>query len=373
MNDELVYWVALSQNPLWNTEKINQVIVKVIHEQKMDLSALFSMDEIDLKNKILLDEKDIYSLNNLKKELPKYSFLTEDLLSQGYEIITINSPKYSKTLKENLKMKNSPPLVYVKGNVQLMQEKSVAIVGSREADEISLNFTDNIAKTASKEFKVVVSGFAKGVDKQALDSAILHKGQSIIVLPQGIMTYNSGFNKYYKEIQAGDVLVLSVFFPKAPWSAQLAMARNPIIYGLAKEIYVAQSSDKGGTWAGVIDGLRKGREIFVRLPEANEKNANLLLIEKGAKPVDIDGNLIPETQIIEKSETKKEAELLEEKIRQLLVNGELSAAEIIKELKLVISSGKLSHILKGIQGIKIIEKKPLKYSLQDIGTQQELF
>ena len=171
-----------------------------------------------------------------------------------------------------------------------MHEKSIAIVGSRNASEKSLEFTDNIAKLASKEYKVVVSGFAKGVDKQALDSAIKYKGQSIIVLPQGIMTFGSGFKKYYKQIVDGDVLVLSTFFPKAPWKAELAMARNPIIYGLADEIYVAESSEKGGTWSGVVDGLRKNRKIFVRKPDPAENNANNLLIQKGAIAVDFNGN-----------------------------------------------------------------------------------
>ena len=119
-----------------------------------------------------------------------------------------------------------------------------------------------------------VSGFAKGVDKQALDSAINYKGQSIIVLPQGIMTFGSGFIKYYKQIVDGDVLLLSTFFPKAPWKAELAMARNPIIYGLADEIYVSESSDKGGTWSGVVDGLRKNRKIYVRQTDLYENTAN---------------------------------------------------------------------------------------------------
>jgi DNA processing protein len=179
--------------------------------------------------------------------------------------------------------------LYIKGNKQILHEKSIAIVGSRAAEETSLKFTDNIAKLASNDFKVVVSGFAKGVDKQALDSAIKYKGQSIIVLPQGITTFSSGFKTYYKQIVDGDVLALSTFHPKAVWSAGLAMARNPIIYGLADEIYVAESSEKGGTWSGVIDGLRKGRKIFVRQTESYEKNANSLLIQKGAIAVNYNG------------------------------------------------------------------------------------
>jgi predicted Rossmann fold nucleotide-binding protein DprA/Smf involved in DNA uptake len=189
-----------------------------------------------------------------------------------------------------------------------MQEDSVAIVGSRDASQIALEFTDKIACRAGKEWKVVVSGFAKGVDKQALDSAIAYKGQSIIVLPQGILTFESGFKAYYKQIIDGDVLVLSTFHPKAGWGKELAMARNPIIYGLAKEIFVAEAKSsknrqgketKGGTWMGAIDGLDKIQKgiraagtIFVRQPENSEKNDNLLLIQKGAVAVDFCGNII---------------------------------------------------------------------------------
>jgi predicted Rossmann fold nucleotide-binding protein DprA/Smf involved in DNA uptake len=182
-----------------------------------------------------------------------------------------------------------------------MQEKSMAIVGSRDASDLALQFTDNIAKLASKEYKVVVSGFAKGVDKQALDSAIAYKGQSIIVLPQGIMTFESGFKTYYKQMIDGDILVLSTFPPKAGWSKDLAMARNPIIYALAKEIYVAESKSsknrqgvetKGGTWAGAMDGLKKGRTVYVRKPEPSEKNDNHILIQNGAVAVDFNGNVV---------------------------------------------------------------------------------
>src|SRR5690606_23985158 len=130
-------------------------------------------------------------------------------------IIPITSPEYSKTLKTNLKATYSPPVLYIKGNKKIMQEQSIAIVGSRAASEISLNFTDNIAKKASKDYEVVMSGFAKGVDKQALDSAIKYKGQSIIVLPQGIMTFTSGFKNYYKQIIYGDVLFISTFNTKS--------------------------------------------------------------------------------------------------------------------------------------------------------------
>jgi len=207
-------------------------------------------------------------------------------------MIPINAKEYSAALKKNLQMKHAPPLLYVKGNLKLLNEPTVAVVGSREASERALQFADAIAKKCATQFRVVVSGFAKGVDKQALDSSLKYGGHSIIVLPQGILTFGSGIKKHYSQIVEGDVLVFSTFFPKAGWDAGLAMARNVYIYGLAEEIYVAESDDKGGTWTGVMDGLKKGRTIYVRQPEGDEKNANALLIAKGAVAVDAAGNAL---------------------------------------------------------------------------------
>ena len=247
MNKFSVYWMALAHLPRWGHAKINNLIVKFYHENKITPEEFFRLSENEWRNFYGLGTKEIEDLNKAKSELSNNAFLAESLINAGYELIPIISSDYSNTLKENLKVAHAPALLYVKGNKQILHEKSIAIVGSRNASENSLKFADNIAKLASIEFKVVVSGFAKGVDKQALDSSIKYMGQSIIVLPQGIATFGSGFNSYYRQIVDGNVLVISTFFPKAPWRAELAMARNPIIYGLADEIYVAESSDKGGT------------------------------------------------------------------------------------------------------------------------------
>lgn len=362
MTNESAYWIALAHLPKWGNLKINNLIIKFFHENQISIVDFFELSENIWSTVYQLDEKQITDLKQAKLELPNNAFLAEQMQNQGFEIIPITSPEYSKTLKKNLKATYSPPVLYIKGNKKIMQEQSIAIVGSRAASEIALNFTDNIAKNATKDYKVVVSGFAKGVDKQALDSAIKYKGQSIIVLPQGIMTFTSGFKNYYKQIIDGDVLVLSTFHPKAGWSTGLAMARNPIIYGLASEIYVAESSEKGGTWSGVIDGLRKGRKIYVRQPENNEKNANSILIQKGAISVDFYGNQI---NIDYQSDNKSNllvtepslTNSFETELKNIFKGRPLSSKEIIKKLNLDWSTQKLTAQLKKIDFVEVIKKK----------------
>jgi len=369
MNKEAAYWIALAHLPRWGYLKINNLIIKFYHEQKLSIEDFFQLSENEWKNKFELELKEIEDLKNAKSELANNAFLAESLINEGYELVPIISSAYSKTLKENLKAAHAPALLYVKGNIQIMHEKSIAIVGSRNASDQSLEFTDNIAKLASKEYKVVVSGFAKGVDKQALDSAIIYKGQSIIVLPQGIMTFGSGFQKYYKQLVDGDVLVLSAFFPKAPWRAELAMARNPIIYGLADEIYVAESAEKGGTWSGVVDGLRKNRKIYVRKPESNENTANNLLIQKGAIAVDFNGIPIrdykPSEPALITSISKESLVNYENKIFELLRTGEYAVKDILKKLQLDWTEKRLRDFLKVQKEVETINKKPQRFTMKN--------
>ncbi len=371
---EQTYWITLAHLPRWGAEKINKLIIK-IHLKNIYLEKFFDFDENEWRAEYELNSSDVQNLNEAKKNLANNSFLAESLLSQGFEVIPITSKNYPQTLKTNLKTKFSPPVIYTKGNTQIFEENSIAIVGSRDASEISLKFTDNIARLASKNFKVVVSGFAKGVDQQALESAIKYVGRSIIVLPQGILTFTSGMNKYYKQIVEGNVVVLSTFHPKSVWSTGLAMGRNPIIYGLAKEIYVAQSSNKGGTWEGVRKGLKMGRVIYVRNPQNDEVNSNGELIKLGAIPVDFDGKQLETydseiTKVQSVMEPVESKELVEIKdILELLknANSPLSAKEISKSLNNKINSKKISSLLSDVEGVSKVKGKPIKYHIPKDG------
>lgn len=300
---ELTYWVTWSLMPNITTNRKNEIYSQYFLKGGQTIIGLF--DDTTCWNAICLSEEEKKHISYAHTQLANNAFLVENMLAQGYEIIPIHSPLYSQTLKKNLKTK-SPIVLFAKGNTNLLQDTAVAIVGSRNAEQISLQFTDNIAQRVVSEDrnKVVVSGFAKGIDRRALDSTLEAGGNSIIVLPQGILTCAYSLKPYYKYIVQGHLLVISFFAPNAPWSTGFAMARNPIIYGMASEIYVAQSSEKGGTWSGVIDGLRKNSTIKVRKPEIEERNANSLLIQKGCKPVDMYGNEIISEQTVTTTKTE---------------------------------------------------------------------
>lgn len=375
------YWIAVAHLPKWSVERTNRFIIQIIHENKLSWADFFALDKKGWKELFAFTDKELADLEYAKSDMPRLAFIAEQLQNEGFQIIPINSPDYPVVLKENLKIKSSPPVLYIKGRKGLLQEDAVAIVGSRKAGDKALLFTDHVAKKSVKEFKVVVSGFAKGVDKQALDSTIEANGKSIIVLPQGILTFQSGFKKYYEPIVNGNVLVLSTFFPKAGWDVGLAMARNAYIYGLAKEIYVAESDSKGGTWEGAMDGLKRGRKIYVRNPEPREKTANLMLIDMGAVPVNMDGDMAPskinasshlfdhtEMNVVNESATTYgfEKRNIEEEILEFLNKGTFTSKEILLGLKLDWDSRKLTGFLKKNPNVKTLAGKPAKFTRTDV-------
>lgn len=372
MKQELTYWITLSLIPKMWTKRKNEIYVNCYqHEPQISIIDLF--EDATNWDIVGLNELEKIQFKEAKSQLANYSFLVEELITQGYDIIPITSNEYPQLLKDNLKY-NAPTVIYAKGNKALLQEASIAIVGSRNADTKSLVFTERIAKNAVSANKVVVSGFAKGVDRQALDSAVRVGGKSIIVLPQGIMTFASGFKQYFKYIVQGNVLVISTFAPKAPWSVEFAMSRNSIIYGMASEIFVAQSDDKGGTWAGVIDGLRKNRPIYVRYPDKNEKNANLLLIQKGASAVDVNGKLLIISSDEQKSSEQLQKENLCSNIIALLNKVEMiSAKEIIIRLHLDYKDDKMKKFLENMTEVERVKvKNRICFRLKG-KTEQELF
>ncbi|NLW19584.1 MAG: DNA-processing protein DprA [Candidatus Cloacimonetes bacterium] len=370
MLHDAAYFITISHLNQWTNAQINDLITQIYHENKSDLREFFSLSEDDWKNLYNIDEKKLASLREAKEQIVNNSLLAETLMKQGFELIPLLSPDYSETLKDNLKS-NTPPLLYVKGNKQLLLDDSVAIVGSRDASANGLKFTENVAKKATENYQAIVSGFAKGIDRAALDFTLKYIGHSIIVLPQGVLTFASGYKTYYSQIVEGDVLVLSTFHPQAPWNVKLAMARNPIIYGLAKEIYVADSAEKGGTWNGVKDGLRKGRTIFVRRPEEHEINANNLLIDMGAQAVDIFGN--PESLQVPESlaEPLPNKEELKDKILKLLKNSALTAKDVCEQLGSEMTPQMMGKMLSNMKDVE--KKKTGKVVKYSVKQRHELF
>lgn len=299
--NELTYWMAFTESGTFPNEssisywKRNELIADFFTKKGKTVGDFMEdetmWDAIGADGNRILDEAGKQSLRNAKTRLPNYAMKLDEMTREGYVIVPITDVRFPKKLKDYCKFK-TPTILYAKGNMAMLEQSMTAIVGSRKASQISLDFTERVARKAVSDGKVVVSGFAKGVDQMASASAINAGGATVVVLPQGIRKSGSVFKQLYGAMNEGRVLCVSLCPPDMPWSVGLAMERNAYIYGLADEIYAAESDSHGGTWEGVRKGLHDGAKVYVRQPEPGEKCANGELIRQGAIAVDGNGNKI---------------------------------------------------------------------------------
>ena len=355
MNNETTYWYAFQKIKI-GTKRKNEMI-SFLRGNDLTIDKLFELSISEMQKELGLSEKEIDSLVEVKQNLNNISFLAEDLQEQGFKVISIIDANYPKKVIAKLK-KSAPPVFFVKGNIELLNLNSIAIVGSRKANPNSISFTKNISRTAAISNRTVVSGGASGIDSFAAQNALENNGSTIIVLAEGVKKYK-GYRQYYKAMTEGRLLVISSFDPDDRWQTFKAQERNPLIYALGDKVFIAESGEKGGTMNGALKALSEHWEIFIRYPEENEVNANFTLIQKGCIPVDMTGK--PIKVDLPKSELEIEKEVIAQ-MENLLKGRKLTIKEILTSLNLEWKGTKLSGLIKRCENIVAVGGKPVKYT-----------
>ena len=191
-------------------------------------------------------------------------------------------------------LKDRPVAIYVKGNLKILQQEAVGIVGSRIALKESLEIARLLAGSFVNNGINVVSGLAKGVDKfahlGALDSNSLESGKTIGVLACGLNKksfYPQENLKLYERIVKNGGAVISEYPLGTNPEPYYFPLRNRLISGLADRIFVIQASTiKSGSMITVDYALEQGKDVFV-YQSKNKNNpyfeGNRMLIEEGAK------------------------------------------------------------------------------------------
>lgn len=249
-------------------------------------------------NKLLLSVKDdtaplalyehaISLLDNRQKEEfeQSKSHNVEITAKFPVQFVSVQDDDYPSALKNCLKT-NTPPLLSVIGNIDLLRKKMVAFSGSRNVSEKGLWITEACTEQLVNQDVCIVSGYAKGVDFMAHYTALKQGGSTVVVLPEGINHFN--IKKELKDIWDWDrVLVISEFQPNEKWMASRAMKRNSTIIGLSDIIVVVEAGATGGSFDAGEKTIQLGKALFVpqytHFPESAA--GNQVLFTRGAFPI----------------------------------------------------------------------------------------
>lgn len=213
------------------------------------------------------------------KEVVDYEYLK--LLKQGLKskYTTIVSSDYP----ESLRSIYQPPFVlFYYGDLNLVNEKIVAMVGMRRASEYGVETAALISTFLAKNNRVVVSGMALGIDTYSHLGAINANGKTIAVLGSGIdYCYPIRNSALYEKIKNTHLLISEYPGMTKPRKNYFP-ARNRIVAGLAKKVVVVEAKRKSGTMITVGFALEQGKEIFCVPARINDNDGCNYLIAQGA-------------------------------------------------------------------------------------------
>lgn len=241
-----------------------------------------------LSDKELISEEGINSeiLNNIKESkdeilIKKYESY---IYKNNIKLINIFDDEYPESLKNIY----APPItLFAKGDVSLLKQKSIAIIGCRDASKYGIFVANSFANQLSKENVVIVSGMAKGIDTSAHIGSINNNGKTIAVLGCGVdIVYPRENVNLYLEILKNGLIVSEYIVGTRPDACNFPQ-RNRIISGLSKGVLVVEASKKSGTMITTDYALEQGKELFVvpgNITSGTSIGTNNL-IKEGAKLV----------------------------------------------------------------------------------------
>ena len=251
---EKKYWIWLSRLPRIGTKTIAKLLkkYKTLEEiYKLDIDELISNENIGNRLAEIIVSKEY------KTNLNKY---IEYMEKEKINIVTIEDKEYPQTLKM---INDYPMYLFTKGNTDLLNKKSIAMVGTRNCTDYGKKVANNLAKKLVDNDMVVVSGLARGIDTFSHIGALKRKSSTIAVLGCGIdRIYPKVNEKLAMEIINKNGLIVSEYVMGSKIEKMNFPARNRIISGLSKGVVVIEAPKKSGALITVDFALEQGREVF---------------------------------------------------------------------------------------------------------------
>lgn len=260
----------------------------------IDLGILYQYSVNDFINEFEISSKQAELLDAGLKD--NKTFEAELLLIEQNDIKIISI--FDEFYPENLKHIHCPPVIlYCSGERINKDLKSLAVVGSRKADDYAWRVIRNIIPTMVASGWSVASGGALGADTIAHQITLDCGGRTIAVLGSGLLCQYPESNKplFEQIIQNGGTIVSSFPLKMAP-RKEYFPARNRIISGLSQGCLVVQAAAKSGALITANYAMEQGRSVFAvpgRVDDLLSIGCNSLL-KQGAKLVCDAGDILEE-------------------------------------------------------------------------------
>jgi len=301
----------------------------------------------------------------------------ESIESGRMRVLIWSDPEYPEPLRH---IAGPPILLYYLGDISLLKNPCLAVVGSRNSSGYGREMASRICSALSREGLTIVSGFAEGIDREAHKGGLKGSGKTIAVLGTGIDLIYPAMNRDLWEPIQKNGLIISEFSKGTRPEAHNFPYRNRIISGVSLGVLVVQAELKSGSMLTAGYALEQNREVFavpgaVNLDTFSGCN---YLIRQGAVLVQTAGDILEvlgprlrRSEVQQWTENNRHPDETEPELPQGLSSEEKQVASMlikrgrihIDDLaqSLDISVSRVSRILIHLEILGVVRREPGMY------------
>lgn len=265
-----------------------KLLIGIAISEKLNSKQFYELfqklnDDVSLNHPFVLGDVKFSLPEETSKWLETFDWLAsfEKMKVEKVKVLTILDAEYPRRLKEIY----LPPIVlFYKGEWSLLNERLVALVGSREHSNYAKQCTKTIVQDLVQKKIGIISGLAKGVDSLAHLECLKDDGKTIAVIGSGLdVVYPPENANLYKEIGEKGLIISEYPLGSRPLKFHFPY-RNRIIAGLSHGVCVVEAKERSGSLITANIALSENREVFAipgSIFSSHSKGTNQL-IEAGA-------------------------------------------------------------------------------------------
>lgn len=209
---------------------------------------------------------------------------------EGIDLVTVLDAAYPVNLRM---VHDRPPLLFVRGHVNDRDERSVAVVGTRQATPRGIDQARGIAADLVSADYVVVSGLAAGIDAAAHSATLDTGGRTVAVVGTGLRVVFPKANAELQERLGREHAVISQFWPGQEPRKWTFPQRNAVMSGFARATVVVEASHTSGARMQARLALEHGRPVFLvssllshRWAQAYRERPGVYVVDSGDEIVE---------------------------------------------------------------------------------------
>jgi DNA processing protein len=187
----------------------------------------------------------------------------------GVTVVSVAEAAYPLCLKE---IYDPPAIVYVRGDVEILTQPGIAVVGTRHPTPYGSGMAERLACDLAVQGLVIISGMARGVDTASHRGAISAKGKTVAVFGTGVdAIYPKENSRLSEQILAlGGALISE--FPLGTFAApQNFLIRNRILSGMSRGMLVVEAAEYSGTRITARLALEQNCDVFCRARQRHQQ------------------------------------------------------------------------------------------------------